>query len=112
MKMVDLQMSKKEAKESTGGMAARPSDSLPKYPYGTQLDFNSEILDKIPALKKMDVGEYVVVRAVAKVQTKNENNTAGEKKRFNMTLQIEQIAIDKRDDAQAAFDEAVNDKPK
>lgn len=105
MKMIDLEISAKEAKKMQEPCTAPKSDGGPRYPYGTRLEFDTDTIEKMPALKSLDVGDYVVVKAVACVTNKSQNEEQKSKKRVSLTIQLEQIGIAKRDDGKAAFDE-------
>lgn len=65
MALQDMSMTPAEAKEYNSPTV---SDSeAPKYPYGLNLDCNSDTLEKLGITKLPAVGEEVAITAVAKV---------------------------------------------
>lgn len=106
MEMVNLKLSVKTEKEMKDSCEpCRSSDSQPRYPYGLQLRFEKEQIDKIPSLMEYKVGDKVIITAEAEVTEvrKIERQTSGIKKNqddYTVEMQVKQVAcvpkIDKK----------------
>lgn len=112
-KLVDMKLPKPK-KSDNKLMPADGPYMGETYPYGLQLRFDEEqTAAKLPILRKLDIDEEVTITARACVTSVNLDKRQGKdgsKERFSLTLQIEQIAISKINDAQESFDEATNKK--
>jgi len=98
--MISLKLTKKQ-KDSEAPVAA----NTPDYPYGMELDFNKELIEKIPILDKMDVGDKVYVQAVGKVVTLNIHANESEKSRsVNVQLTEIEISQDPKKEFKAGFE--------
>jgi hypothetical protein len=106
MEMVDLKLpmrSEKEMKESCEPCCI--GSSQPRYPYGLQLRFEKEQIDKIPSLMEYKIGDKVIITAEAEVTEvrKIERQTSGVKKNqddYTVEMQVKQVVcvpkIDKK----------------
>jgi hypothetical protein len=65
MKLFDMKKPKPK-KDKKGGLV-EPVYDEDKYPWGLRLNFNSDEVRKIPALKGLSVGDEVTLQAKAKV---------------------------------------------
>ena len=97
MNLVDMKLpvkSKKEMKEYNQPIAV---DNQDRWPYGLQLRFETEQVEKLPVLKTFKVGDKVVVLAEATVTevrvSEIQNTVSGTeaKTRHTIELQVEQV---------------------
>lgn len=91
MKLVDLKKSKKELKQDAIPCEVKNQN---KYPYGTEIRFETEELDKLPALKNVKVGQIVKIEAQAKVVSMRQSDNAGGEKSRTVALQITNIGVE------------------
>jgi len=91
MEYIDLKLKKKKTNDEPQEAI---SENENKYPYGLQLRFETEQIEKIDTLKNLDIGDIVKVFGIAKVSELSSREQVGkEKSRKNATLQIQQIAV-------------------
>lgn len=109
-KMVSLKMSKKEAKGEFGADCPQPSkaydDNLPRYPYGTKLRLETEVLDKLD-IEPGDFksGQVLTVTAKVEVVGTSTSQRQGGKDRNELELQITDMSIDTKAMKKAKADE-------
>jgi len=79
----------------------KPEDSMveyeekPRYPYGTKLSFDEDLIEKM-GIKELEVGDEVVVYGVAKVCAKSEHSSedeSGEETDAEVSIQMIEIGI-------------------
>lgn len=107
MKLTNMKLPKKSEKE----LRAENSIGMdqPKYPYGLKLNFGNEEFKKMPNLSKLKKGEQVqIIARGSVVETREIDRQRG--KDQGCEIQIEDIAINKVNDGEEAFNEAVNKK--
>lgn len=100
--LIDLKLPKKTKKELKADMPMTAEPDQPQYPYGSRLDFDTDQLKKIPALRGVDAGEMVSIVAKAKVVEVRVTDRDGEKKREHVELQIQEIAISRDSQSELA----------
>lgn len=98
-KLVSLKMSKKEAKGDLGypGQPSTKSeeDNLPRYPYGTKLRLETEVLDKLDCEPSdFKTGQILEVTARVEVVGTSTSQRQGGKDRNELELQITDLALD------------------
>jgi len=75
------------------------------YPWGTELRFESELVDQID-VNAFNVGDVVVVRGLAVVSRKSEHTDEdmdnGGKTEKNMSIQMTEISVEKQDKSDRA----------
>lgn len=93
MKLISLKLSKKEAKKDYGLVGPSSSDDdLPKYPYGTRIDFDTDMVERLN-LEGYAADEEVTIEAAGYICEVESNERTGGKKRRNLKIQITDIAI-------------------
>ena len=91
MEYIDLKLKKKKTSDEPKEVISENGD---KYPYGLQLRFDTEQIEKIDTLKNLDIGEIVKIFGIAKVTELSSREQAGkEESRKDAALQIQQIAV-------------------
>ncbi len=93
MKMVDLKLPKKSTKEVT----EPPSIEREQWPYGMQLRFESEQVDKLPQLKEMKNEEKVIVSGIGEITDVRTHELKGGKKQYTIEIQVQQIGMESKD---------------
>lgn len=98
MKLTSLKLSAKEAKGEYGGpqsVGKAIDENLPRYPYGTRIDLETEALEKL-GLSPSDftVGQKLNVVCEVEVVRLSESQSLKGKDRCSMDLQITDMAID------------------
>lgn len=107
--MINLKRSLKEIKkEKTVGI--EPGGYTEKYPWGTRINFNEELIDKVKILQSIGSGTEINIKAkafICEVRTNESADGPGKqgKKNVNVEIQITDIAISDNSDAEASFDE-------
>lgn len=110
--MIDLKQPKKSKKELKEGMEA-PVPDQDAYPWGTRLNFETEQIEKMPALQKADAGEKVQIKAIGTIISVNVRDYVdGIKKRKSVEIQIEKIEIADSRSEKAGFDSFMDKKRK
>lgn len=95
MKMVDLKLAKRSKKEMKG--TEMPSmDEGDRYPYGMQLRFESEQVDKLPHLKKLKVGQKVMVDGMGEVSSIRMNEEKDGKQRYSIEVQLHEVGCESK----------------
>jgi len=90
--LVDMKLPKKSKEElATAKQPELPQD---QWPYGLQLRFESEQVDKLPQLEKVEIGERVMVTGVGEVTSIRMSERKQGKKDWSVEVQIQKIGID------------------
>jgi hypothetical protein len=102
MELVDMKLPKKTEKEMKEAcLPCKPSGEQDRWPYGLQLRFETEQVEKMPSLKDFKVGDKVIVMGEASITEvrQSETQSTNEKKRTNYTveLQIEQVSVEAKE---------------
>ena len=92
MKMVDLKLPKQTKNEME--LTAKPSMEQNRWPYGMQLRFESEQVDKLPQLKEMKNEEKVTVSGIGEITDVRTHELKGGKKQYTIKVQMQQIGIE------------------
>ena len=90
MDLTSLLLPKKSKKE----VNKEATIEQPKYPYGFQLRFDSEQIDKLPQLEKVKIGEKVNVQAIGEVMEVRKVDRQNDKKQFSVEIQLQQIGVE------------------
>lgn len=98
MKVASLELSKEEAKKESEPLSG-PDAERPKYPYGTSMYLNDEVLAKLGIKEMPDVGTTLMIQAVAKVTGTSEREYEGGSHR---TLDIQFIEMGCEEGEEAA----------
>lgn len=94
MKMIDLKIPKKSKKEMEATKPAIGMDEGDRYPYGMQLRFESEQVDKMPNLEKLKVGQKVSVEGAGEVTSIRMNEEKDGKKRYTVEVQLHEVGCE------------------
>ena len=92
MKLTDLKR-KKKSKEEIKSQYTICNENEEKYPYGTQLRFDQEEVEKLPILKKFSVGDYVNIQGEACVTSVRSEQKQNGKEKYFVEIQVEKINI-------------------
>lgn len=85
--MKDLKLSKKESKSETQPTAIEQ----PQYPYGTRLDFDSDLVKKL-GIEDLEAEDEVRIEAIGSVTRKTVNEDQGGK-RIEITIQLKKMEV-------------------
>jgi hypothetical protein len=88
MKLVDMKNTKAEAKAEIS-----PTYTAPEYPWGLQVNLNTQSLDKLGLEKLPAVGKTFVLTALVTVTSVSERENKKEANR-SMELQITDLSLD------------------
>jgi hypothetical protein len=90
MAMVDMKMSKEEAKEQNEPQTA---DDGPRYPYGLSINLDDDVLGKLGIGDSLKVGDEVTFTAKAMVTSKSGYQTTIGDSESSMGLQITEMEM-------------------
>jgi glyceraldehyde-3-phosphate dehydrogenase/erythrose-4-phosphate dehydrogenase len=94
VELTDLALPKKTKKELKEDMAPSAIGSEgPKYPYGLQIRFEAEQIEKLPQLEKVKIGEDVTIEAKGEVTEIRMNEQKEGKKKYTVEIQLKKVAI-------------------
>lgn len=100
MDLVDMKLPKRsKAEMEKEGLICTSSPGMPeqdKWPYGLQLRFEKEQIDKIPSLVDYKVGDKVLITAEARVTEVRMVEKQGGEDRHSVELQIEKISCESK----------------
>lgn len=89
--LVNLKLSKKEKKDLNEVGPA--SSEGPNYPWGTRLQFEDDIVEKL-GLGKLSVGDKVEITGVGEV-TEISQRESGKSKSRRVEIQIQRVAVER-----------------
>lgn len=106
MKLVDMKMPKRDPEKE---VAPSIATDAPQYPWGLSLHLDDDCLKKLGIEKLPDAGDELQLQAVVKVESVEQSDMAGGKKRRSMRLQITKCALGEEkpnaaDQAKVIFD--------
>lgn len=97
--MVDMKLPKKSKEELK--QECQPctlGSEQDRWPYGLQLRFETEQVEKLPAMKEYKVGDKISIQATASVtevrMSETQSTSQDKKVRWTVELQVEQIACE------------------
>ena len=91
MPLIDMKLSKKEAKGDAPELSERP-----RYPYGLSLNLGEEEIEKLGIKDLPKVGDSKMVIAFVDVSSTSDNKSFDGKTRRNISLQITQMSIEEK----------------
>ena len=114
MKLIDM---KQESNPEVKDIAPTEPDANP-YPWGLRISLENEEIEKLPAVTDMEAGTMVNIVAIGKVTgntiTVTTSSTPGESgqqtRRQTVTIQIQELNVADKNNAQDAFREATEEK--
>lgn len=93
-KMVDVGLTEEEQLEYSQPMA---SADVPKYPWGLRISLDEKTLEKLGLDEDPEVGDYIDLRAFARVTSASRDQSANGKVSRRVELQIERLAVEDED---------------
>ena len=106
MTLTDMKLLKRNKEELKKEM---PSVEIERdrWPYGLQLRFESEQVNKLPYLKNMKIGEKVSVSGIGEVTSIRMNEKKGGKEDYTVEVQIQKIGCEGMDKKSESMGEAM-----
>lgn len=98
MKVVSLELSKEEAKKESEPLAGPDGGERQKYPWGTSMYLNDEVLAKLGISELPEVGTTLIIQAVAKVTGTSEREYDGGSHR-TLDLQFIEMGCEEGEEA-------------
>ena len=106
MKLTDMKLPKKTKAELTEPKQSSDVEQ-DRWPYGLQLRFESEQVNKLPYLKNMKIGEKVSVSGIGEVTSIRMNEKKGGKEDYTVEVQIQKIGCEGMDKKSESMGEAM-----
>ena len=100
--MIDLKLSKAEKKETESPKEISEGN---EYPYGTELRFRNESIQKIKTLQNIKAGTMLNIKALGKVIEVRITDKEKGKSYESVEIQIQQISIEIANEAEESFNE-------
>lgn len=101
-KLVSMELSDEDKLDA---IEAVPSiKDQPDFPYGLRICLTQKELDKLGIEADCDIGDYIDLRAFARVTSVSQNEVNGEQQ-CRVELQIEQLAVENETDETGEGDE-------
>jgi len=94
MEMKDMKLPKKTEKELKDSCAPCTVENQEQYPYGLQLRFETEQIDKLPSLVDYKIGDKLIISAEASVMSIRMSERQGGKSDHTVEMQIEKISCE------------------
>jgi ribosomal protein L21E len=94
MELVDMKLPKKTEKELKETCCGISTENQDRWPYGLQLRFEKDQVDKLPSLKTYKVGDKVVISAEGTVTSIRTSERQNGKEDHSVEVQIEKIACE------------------
>lgn len=107
MKMVDMELPKKNRKDDQNAPCCATEAKEPKYPWGLQINLDNNVLKKLPGLKDGKINGKVQIVASADIVSIRTSQNKERKDDYTVELQITDMDAKLSDSFDAAFDEAV-----
>ena len=108
MRLIDTKLPKQSMEELKKDMPGK--EEGPRYPYGLKITFDEEIINKMPHLENMKIGERVSISGIGEVVSIRMNEDKDKKKRYSIEIQIQQVGVASKEDFDEAFKEATEEK--
>ena len=106
MKLISMKLPKKTKAELKTEMA--PSLDREEYPWGLQLDFNKEQIEKLASLQGVQVGTMMNIDALGKVTRVEITDREKDRTRHTVQIQIQKIALSPKSEQKAtSLNEAI-----
>lgn len=105
MKPVDMKLTKRELKTSHGNLAMVAGTEGPRYPWGLELRLDEEALKKLGMTELPETGAECMVTGIGRVtavEDREQMEGGKTKRRRNVSIQIEKLALG-HDDMEKAF---------
>lgn len=105
MALINMQMSKEEAKEYS-----QPTElDAPQYPYGLCIDLNDDSLEKLGLTQLPTVGSEMMIQAKVVVTSVSSNQTQGGEAEARASLQITDMELVGKDTSKSAASKLYGD---
>lgn len=93
--LIDMQLPKKTKEElKKEGMVMPSTGNQEQWPYGLQIRFEKEEINKMPSLINHKVGDRVIIQAEARVTSISMSERQSGKEDHSVGIQIEKVAIE------------------
>lgn len=92
-KMVSVELTDEEKLDTLGGCPPNIKNA-PEYPWGLRISFDSGTLEKLGLEEDPDVGDYIDLRAFARVTCCSREQRGDGTFSRRIELQIEQLAVE------------------
>ena len=92
MKMADMKLPKKTGKEVEAELPTVAGGD--RWPYGLQLRFETEQIDKLPHLKDMKIGQKVMVQGVGDVTEIRMSEQKEGKENWTVEVQLHEVGCE------------------
>lgn len=93
MKMLNMKLPKK-AEEELKIQTKPMKDEGDRWPYGLQLRFESDQVDKLPHLKKLKVGQKVNIEAIGEIIGLRMNEEKNGKEKYSVEVQLHEVGCE------------------
>lgn len=97
MKMMDMKISKEQAKKMSS--PAVVSGKTDEFPYGLRISLDNETLKKLEHIASLNIGDEVQIMAVGCVVSKDSRETQDGKEDRSMSIQIKKLGCEMEDDS-------------
>ncbi len=78
-----------------------------RWPYGLQLRFESDQVDKLPQLQTMEIGERVLISGVGEVTSISKSERKNGNNDWNVQIQLKKIGVDTVDKKSESLGDAM-----
>jgi len=93
--LIDVKLPKKTKEElKKEGMVMPSTDNQDRWPYGLQIRFEKEEIDKIPSLLNYETGDMVMVQAEARVTSISMSERQSGEEDRSVGIQIEKVSVE------------------
>lgn len=106
--MVDMARSPVEKSAEAQEMLTSAVADIPTYPYGLNICFDNEVLEKLDMDEDVQVGDYVHIHAFAKVTSVSERDINGQPDR---RVELTMTHISAEDEDEENEDDEANELP-
>lgn len=93
MDLIDMKLPKKTKEELKNDCCPVSADNQDRWPYGLQVRFEKEQVDKMPSLVSLKVGDRVIIQGEATVTSIRMSERQNGKEDHSVELQIEKVSV-------------------
>ena len=93
--LIDMKLPKKTKEElKKEGLVQTPTANQEQWPYGLEIRFEKEEIDKMPPLINYKIGDGVIIQAEASVTSISMSERQSGEEDHSMSIQIEKISVE------------------
>lgn len=93
--LIDMKLPKKTKEDlKKEGMVMLSTENQEQWPYGLQIRFEKEEIDKMPSLINYKVGDMVILQAEARVTSISMSERQSGKEDHSVGIQIEKVSVE------------------